>query len=262
MTVGVFDSGVGGLSVLRELRAALPEEDLVYAADTAWCPYGPRSDGEIGERADALTRALLDQGADVVVVACNTATIAALDWLRERFSVPFVGVEPAVKPAAAQTRSGVIGVLATVAALAGPRFRRLVEAHAGDRRVLSQPLPGLVERIEDGDLDGPETRAIVAAAVAPLVAGGADQIVLGCTHYPLIAPVIAEAAGPGATLVDSGAAVARQTARVLDAHGLRGGSGAVRFLSSDPEAARTVISRLWGEPVAVGPVGAAPAARK
>ena len=140
-----------------------------------------------------------------------------------------------------------IGVLATVAALAGPRFRRLVEAHAGDRRVLSQPLPGLVERIEDGDLDGPETRAIVAAAVAPLVAGGADQIVLGCTHYPLVAPVIAEAAGPGATLVDSGAAVARQTARVLDAHGLRGGSGAIRFLSLDPEAARPVISRLWGE---------------
>ena len=233
--VGVFDSGLGGLSVLREMRALLPNEEMLYIADSAWCPYGGRSPEVIAERSSHLTEGLLEMGAKLVVVACNTATIAAVEHLRATYPVRFVGMEPAIKPAVAATKRGLIGVLATGAALSGQKFLKLVETHAGGVRVITRPCPGLVERVEAGDLDGPETRALAGRYVAPLLAAGVDVIVLGCTHYPFLRPLIAELAGPEITLVDTGAAVARQVARVLESDGLRNENpapGAVRILTT------------------------------
>ncbi|HEY1078297.1 MAG TPA: glutamate racemase [Fontimonas sp.] len=213
--VGIFDSGVGGISVLRDIRRILPAEDLIYFADSAHCPYGGKSAAEITERACVITETLLQRGAKLIVVACNTATIAAVEHLRATYPVPFVGMEPAVKPAAAITRSGVIGVLATGAALAGEKFHGLVARHADGVRVITQPCPGLVERVEAGDLGSDETRALVAQYTAPLLAEQADVLVLGCTHYPFLRPLIADVVGPDVQLLDTGEAVARQVQRLL-----------------------------------------------
>lgn len=218
--IGVFDSGVGGISVLRELRALLPQEDFVYYADSGHCPYGGKPRAEIQARACAITETLLERGAKLVVVACNTATIAAVEHLRATYPVAFVGMEPAIKPAVAQTRSGVVGVLATGAALAGEKFHKLLAAHARDVRIITQPCPGLVECVESGDLEGPQTLALVQRYVEPLLAQGADMLVLGCTHYPFLRPLIQRIAGNGVSLIDTGAAVARQTQRLLQRDGL------------------------------------------
>ncbi|TXH03447.1 MAG: glutamate racemase [Nevskiaceae bacterium] len=236
--IGVFDSGVGGISVLRELRALLPSEDLIYYADSGYCPYGGKPREAIIERAVSITEFLLARNAKLIVVACNTATIAAVEHLRATYPMPFIGMEPAVKPAVAQTRSGVVGVLATGAALAGEKFHRLVAQHAAGVRVITQPCPGLVECVERGDLDGAEPRALVQRYTAPLLAAGADTLVLGCTHYPFLRPLIAEVVGDGVALLDTGAAVARQTQRVLEREALlreAGGDGRVDWHSSgDP----------------------------
>lgn len=214
--IGIFDSGVGGISVLRDIRRALPHEDLIYYADSGHCPYGGKPREEIIARAYAITEFLLARGAKLIVVACNTATIAAVELLRATYPVPFVGMEPAVKPAVAQTKTGVVGILATGAALAGEKFHRLMAVHAQDVRVITQPCPGLVERVELGDLSGSETRELVQKYTAPLLAQRVDTLVLGCTHYPFLRPLIAELAGPGVALLDTGEAVARQTRRVLE----------------------------------------------
>ncbi|HUP92182.1 MAG TPA: glutamate racemase [Solimonas sp.] len=218
--VGMFDSGVGGISVLRELHKALPGEDLVYFADSAHCPYGARPPEEIVARATAITDFLLERGCKLVVVACNTATIAAVEHLRASYPVPFVGMEPAVKPACALTKSGVVGVLATGSALAGEKFHKLVAAHAQDVRVITQPCPGLVERVEEGDLGSARTRQLVERYTRPLLAQNADVLVLGCTHYPFLRALIAEVVGPQVRLLDTGEAVARQARRVLERENL------------------------------------------
>ena len=192
--IGVFDSGLGGLSVLRELVAALPQADFLYVSDAGHCPYGGKRAAEITDRAEAITDFLLAQGAKLIVVACNTATIAAIESLRATYAVSFVGMEPAVKPAAALTQSGVVGVLATGAALAGEKLHALIERHAAGVRVLTQPCPGLVERVEAGAIDTPETRTLVRRYTAPLLAQGADVLVLGCTHYPFLRTVIQQEA--------------------------------------------------------------------
>lgn len=247
--VGVFDSGVGGLSVLRELRRLLPDEDFVYYADSANCPYGGKPLVEIQSRAAAITEELLAAGCKLIVVACNTATIAAVEHLRANYPVPFVGMEPAVKPACALTRSGVVGVLATGAALGGEKFHRLVAQHAAGVRVITQPCPGLVESVEGGELDGPRVAELVALYVKPLVRSAADVIVLGCTHYPFLRPIIQEAAGPSVTLLDTGEAVARQTRRLLERDGLlrAAGQGGGRLewrTSADADELRPVVERL------------------
>lgn len=218
--IGVFDSGVGGISVLRELRTLLPHEDFIYYADSGHCPYGGKPQAEIRARACAITEQLLARDAKLIVVACNTATIAAVEPLRETYPVAFVGMEPAVKPAVAQTRSGVIGVLATGAALAGEKFHKLMAAHARDVRIITQPCPGLVECVESGDLDGAQAQALVQRYVAPLLTQGADTLVLGCTHYPFLRALIQRVAGNGVALIDTGAAVARQARRLLERDGL------------------------------------------
>ena len=219
--IGVFDSGLGGLTVLQSLRSLLPGEDFIYFADQAFCPYGGRPETEIRDRAFAVTDALRAEGAKLVVVACNTATIAAVAALRAAVSMPFVGMEPAVKPASALTRTGVVGVLATPGSLAGDKFQHLVATHAQGVKVLTQPCRGWVESVEAGDLDGPVVRQQVRAAVQPLIDAGCDVLVLGCTHFPLLRAVIAELAGPTVTLLETGPAVARQTLRVLEQSGLR-----------------------------------------
>ena len=229
----MFDSGVGGLTVLLDLVAELPDEQLVYVADQAHCPYGGRPAEEIVTRTFVIADTLVAEGAKLLIVACNTATIAAIAPLRERHAVPVVGIEPAVKPAVARSRSHIVGVLATEGSLGGEKFRGLVAEHRGDAEVLTQPCPGLVDRIESGDLDGPETRALIERYTDPLIAAGADVIVLGCTHYPLVRDLIAEVVGPGVELIDPGAAIAQRARTLLTAaNALGAGPGSVDLRST------------------------------
>jgi len=258
--IGVFDSGVGGVSVLREIRRVLPAEDLIYLADSAYTPYGDRPADVIIARSIAMVALLEREGVKTVVVACNTATGVAVDTLRTTFSLPIVAIEPAVKPAAAHTRSGVVGVLATTQTLASERFSKLVNVHAAGVRVVTQAAPGLVERVEAGELSTPATRSLVEQYVAPLVASGADTIVLGCTHYPFLAPLIQDVAGPAVTVIDPAVAVARELRRRLEAADLLASNGRVgtdRFWTTGPvELAQPVIAQLWGAPVEVMRVAA------
>lgn len=251
--VGVFDSGVGGLSVLHAIATALPHEDLIYAADSAYAPYGDRDAEAVGERCEAVTEALLARGAKAIVVACNTATALAVGRLRARFTVPVVAMEPAIKPACAATRSGAVAVLATRQTVAAANTARLCASHAGQARVHLVPCPGLVECIEGGDLAGPALQALLAGYLAPLGAAGVDVVVLGCTHYALVRPAIAAALGPGVAVIDPAPAVARELARRLDQAGLRSRRqrrGRVRFLSSRSDPAnRALLARLWGRPL-------------
>jgi glutamate racemase len=247
--VGVFDSGVGGLSVLRAIRDELPAEPVVYAADSAHAPYGDRPRDYIEERALAMTGFLVDLGAKAVVVACNTATGAAVEALRASFSIPIVAMEPAVKPAAAGTRTGAVGVLATTSTLSSAKFLRLVDQFGAGVQVLVQPCPGLVEQVERAELDTAATRALVDRYIEPLVSQGVDTIVLGCTHYAFLRPLIQASAGAGVALVDPAQAVARELARRLNAADLRSSGrrpgGETFFTSGDVEAAGAVIRRLW-----------------
>ena len=213
--VGVFDSGIGGVSVLREIQRELPAEALIYVADSAHAPYGDKPIAEIQERAFRIVEFLIDQHAKAIVVACNTATGVAVEALRARWTLPFVAIEPAVKPAAAATRTGIIGVLATRQTIASPRFARLAETWANGALILAQPCPGLVEQIERGELTSQKTHDLIASFVRPLVEQGADTLLLGCTHYPFVEPLIASIAGPGVTLVNPAAAVARELRRRL-----------------------------------------------
>jgi glutamate racemase len=225
--VGIFDSGVGGLSILRHIRAQLPHEHLVYVADSGFAPYGDKSEQVVAERSLTIARFLVARGAKALVVACNTATGAAVKLLRERFpEMPIVGVEPGLKPAAAASRNGRIGVLATEGTLAGAKFLQLRDqiSEATGAQFLLQPCRGLADQIEFGELDSSATYAMLARYIAPLLAQGADTLVLGCTHYPLvqasIRDVIASSGARDVVLVDTGEAVARQLGRLLDTAGL------------------------------------------
>lgn len=254
--IGVFDSGVGGLSVLRHIRRVLPNERLIYVADSGHVPYGDKPASYIEQRSLALTRFLIEQGADAIVIACNTATAAAAATLRSQFGIPIVGMEPAVKPAVAATKSGVIGVLATVGTLASARFAALLERYAGEVEIITQGCPGLVERVECGELSGAGTRELIARYTAPLLARGADTLILGCTHYPFLTPLITEVAGDNIALVDTGAAVARQLHSRVRAELPARTSGAVSlsamfWTSGDAAQASRITSMLWGEDVAV-----------
>lgn len=253
--IGVFDSGVGGLSVLREIRRDLPCEDLAYVADSAYAPYGERSNAFIEQRAASVAGFLLNQGAKAIVVACNTATGAAVDALRSCFSVPVIGMEPAVKPAVSATKSGVVGVLATTQTLSSARFSRLLDQHGADVEVVLQACPRLVEQVERGELRSRTTRALVEACVRPLLDRGADTIVLGCTHFPFLADLIQEVAGPEVSLIDPAVAVARELRRRLQSeHRLSSDTtlGSERFWTSgSPDEVQRVASELLMRPVVV-----------
>jgi glutamate racemase len=253
--IGVFDSGVGGLSVLREIHALLPGESLLYVADSGHVPYGEKSPEFIRQRCRTLAAFLLEQGAKALVLACNTATAAGVAELRELYpQLPIVGMEPAVKPAAAATRSGVVGVLATTGTLKSAKFAALLDRFASDVRVITQPCPGLVERIEGGELDSPDTRALLQGWVMPLLAEGCDTLILGCTHYPFIKPLLRELVPESVSLVDTGAAVARQLQRLLaEREQLAAGppQPACFWSSGEPLAMQAVLPLLWGTPARV-----------
>jgi glutamate racemase len=255
--IGIFDSGVGGLTILRAVRQALPCENLVYVADAAHVPYGQKTPEQIRERAMAIGGFLVGQGAKVIVVACNTATAAAIDMLRARLAVPFVGVEPAIKPATAATRSGVVGVLATPSTLASERYRSLIERFAAGIRIVAQPCAGLAEHIERGDLDGERTEQLLRGFVEPLLAAHADVIVLGCTHYPLVAHIVQRIAGPGVAVIENGTAVAKEVARQLTLRGSARmvGTGSEVFWSSGPiQRIEPLLSQLWAPHVRLQPL--------
>jgi len=218
--IGVFDSGLGGLSVLRAIRILLPAENVLYFADQGHVPYGLRPQTEVRAFSEAITRFLLDRRAKLVVVACNTASAAALNHLRLTFpDIPFVGMEPAVKPAAESTRTGKVGILATPATFLGALYESVVERFAANVTLLQDTCPGLVQQIEKGELDTSATRHILETALRPMLENGIDTVVLGCTHYPFVIPLIREIAGPDVRVIDPAPAVARQTARLLDLSG-------------------------------------------
>lgn len=250
--IGVFDSGVGGLSVLRALRAQLPAQPVIYLADQAHVPYGSRSLDEVLHFSREITRFLLAQGAEPIVVACNTASAAALRPLRREFpAAQFVGMEPAVKPASEHTRSGVVGVLATPATFQGKLYASVIERFAQHTRVLEYTCPGLVEEIEAGRLDGERARQILTTGLLPMLEQGIDTVVLGCTHYPFAIPIIQEIVGPDVRVIDPAPAVARQTGRVLAARGALAAPdlpGAVRYITTaDPARLELPLRLLLGE---------------
>jgi glutamate racemase len=254
--IGVFDSGVGGLSVLREIRKQLPGENLLYVADSAHAPYGDKAKEFILGRSTAIVDFFVSQQVKAIVVACNTATGAAIKELRPNYTLPMIAMEPAVKPASERTKTGIIGVLATSKTLSSNNFQILFERFADQVKILPQPCPGLVEQVELGDLNGGKTRALIAEYVQPLMAQNVDIIVLGCTHYPFLASLIQEIAGSSVTVIDSGFAIARELKSRLEKAEIlsdRHSPGSVQFWSSDGTGkAKRVISQLWGSDVEVG----------
>lgn len=255
--IGVFDSGEGGLSVLKEITRLLPEAEYVYYSDNAHCPYGEKSPEYIQDRARAITERLLKEGADVIVVACNTATAAAISVLRSEYSdassqevrdrvreltggrhdhICFIGMEPAVKPAALGTRTGVVGVLATAGTLKGSKYLKTKESVDDQVNVFEHVGRGFVELVEEGRLSGSEAEDVVKASLVPLLSAGADIIVLGCTHYPFLLPVLQKVAGPDIRFIDPAPAVARQLVHVLERDGMLSAGDASSALARNASA--------------------------
>jgi glutamate racemase len=246
--IGIFDSGIGGLSVWREIARQLPHEDTLYFGDQIHIPYGPRSLKQIRSFSEAIARFLLDRGCKIIVVACNTASAAALTHLRSTFpDVPFVGMEPAVKPAAETTRTGVVGVLATPATFQGELYASVVERFANDVKLLKETCPGLVQQIEAGELNTPKTREMLISFLKPILNANADTIVLACTHYPFVIDAIRSLA-PQVNVIDPAPAIARQTDRVLRDRGQRADQSRIGqhqfFSSGDPEKFRAILKTL------------------
>lgn len=247
--IGIFDSGVGGLSVMRHIRARLPHEHLIYVADQAHVPYGSRSLAEIRRLCRAVSRFLLVHQTKLIVVACNTASGAALVNLRQAFpEVPFVGMEPAVKPAAGVTRSAKVGVLATIGTFHSQRYAALMARHAQTVVLFEEPCFGLVEQIEAGAIDTPETRKLLEECLAPMLIAGVDTLVLGCTHYPFVQPLIQSITKNAITIIDPAPAVARQTERVLRESRLLSPQACegdiLAFTTGDPERFSHLARRL------------------
>lgn len=243
--LGILDSGVGGLSVLREIRRRMPTSDIHYVGDSAHCPYGTKEPAQIRERVGTIVEYLLGHDISLIVIACNSATIHAVEWLRDSYPVPFVGMEPGVKPAAAQTRSGVIGVLATEASLAGEKFHHLVSEKSNGARVITQPCPRFVELVERGILDGPEVEDAVREYTEHMLGEGADVLVLGCTHYPFLLPTIRQVVPHSVSIIDTGEAVAR---RVEDISGSsEGSSETIIETSGNLNGLERLVQRLFSE---------------
>ena len=253
--VAVFDSGVGGISVLKHIHALLPHESLLYFADSQYAPYGNKSPELITERCIAIADFLIAKNAKALVVACNTATAAAIDILREKYTMPIIGMEPAVKPAAAATKNGIIGVLATVGTLKSAQFAALLENYGRNVEVVTQACVGLVECIERGELNHDTTKALLQQYCQPLLDEGADTIVLGCTHYPFVRHLIEQIVGKNVAIIDTGAAVAKHLQKKLAEQDLlasENGLANIQFwTNSQAENAKQVISLLWGDNVTV-----------
>ena len=268
--IGIFDSGIGGLSVATAIRQALPMGRLLYFGDNAHVPYGERTENEILAFSKAITAALLAKGCDAIVIACNTASSAALSALREQYpTLPIVGMEPAVKPAVEHTRTGVVGVLATRATVDGRVLADVVERFAQDVKVIRQACPGLAQRIDAGDFDGPTTEAMLRGWITPMLEQGIDALVLGCTHYPLVRPLIERITGPTVRVIEPSEAIARRLKHLLEVHGLIQGSEDLKdplqdhrgnmedaglmdfYTSGDPASFRKILDRLGSKNAAV-----------
>jgi glutamate racemase len=254
--IGIFDSGVGGLSVMAAIKHLLPNEDLIYLADQAHVPYGPRSLDQVRSFSEGITRFFITHNVKLIVVACNTASAAALHYLREILpQIPFVGMEPAVKPAAETTRSGVVGVLATPATFQGELYASVIERFAAGVKVLQDTCPGLVMEIDRGNLTTPKVISILEKALRPMLEAGIDTVVLGCTHFPFAIPAIETIVGPDVRVIDPSPAIARQVQRLLDEGSLRnpGSSpGQVRYLTTgDPTRLENLLSQLVGQAAGV-----------
>lgn len=253
--VGIFDSGVGGLSVFREIRVALPHESIYYVADSANAPWGDKSLEFVRERGLKIARFLVSRDVKAIVIGSNTGTAGSAEALRSNLNVPVVGIEPGVKPAVAATRSRVVGALVPAAMGSSDRMASLLDRFSSDVKVITQPVPGLVEHVEAADLNGPELTRLVEGYVRPLIEAGADTIVLGSTHYVFLKAIISEVAGPNVTLIETGSAVARQLARVLGERGLTApaeSSYTEQFWTSgDPVESGRVMSALLGRGVSV-----------
>lgn len=253
--IGVFDSGAGGLSVLKEIIRVLPRESYIYYSDNANCPYGTKPVEFIRKRAEDIVTELLKKGSDIIVVACNTATAAAISMLRNKYSdksssdvrarvkeltsgrhdhIMFIGMEPAVKPAALNTKSGIIGVLATPGTLHAEKYLTVKELIPHSVHVAEHPGTGFVELVENGILSGPEAESVVKASLCPLLDAGADVIVLGCTHYPFLLPVMKKIAGPDVKFIDPAPAVAKRLASVMEEENLIGGKSGERTEKGRP----------------------------
>ncbi|MGA0805130.1 MAG: glutamate racemase [Pseudohongiellaceae bacterium] len=256
--IGVFDSGAGGLSILSGIRLLLPAENLLYVADTAHAPYGPKGAAYIRARSERILQFFLQRGVKAVVVACNTATTVAIADLRAHHELPIVGVEPAVKPAAALSRSGVVGVLATQGTISSDKFLHLKNRFNHQVEFITCPCPGLVQEIERLDPDPLTLRALLRAFIEPMLARGADTLVLGCTHYPLVRTELQAIAGNDVAVVDAGDAVARELQRRLAERGLLNAvaqEGQVTFFTSgDPAQQACLLGRYWNGPLQVWPL--------
>ncbi|HEY0964016.1 MAG TPA: glutamate racemase [Pseudomonadales bacterium] len=254
--VGVFDSGVGGLSILSGIHDLLPGENLQYVADSAHAPYGTKSEAFIRGRCETIMQFLLRLDVKAVVVACNTATAAAVAQLRDRYELPIIGVEPAIKPAAELSKSGVVGVLATSGTIASEKFVNLQNRFVSRAKILTRACTGLVELIEQVEPNPFTLDRMLHEFIRPLTDAGADTLVLGCTHYSLIKPQIQKAAGPDVRVVDAGAAVAKELQRRLVMHGLVNDSGRGSFVhfhtSGKPEQQNRLLAHYWGKPVHAG----------
>ncbi len=253
--IGVFDSGVGGLSVLKEVRKLLPHENFLYVADSAHAPYGDKSKEFILERSTAIVEFFLNRNIKALVVACNTATGAAVKELRQKYDLPIVAMEPAVKPASERTRTGVIGVMATSRTLASNNSQILFSRFADQVKIIPQACPGLVDHVEQGDLYSDNVRQLLSQYVQPLIVENVDIIVLGCTHYPFLASVIKDIVGASVSIIDSGSAIARELKSRLEKIELlscRHHEGSIQFLSSgETSRAKRVISLLWESEIEV-----------
>ena len=245
--IGIFDSGVGGLTIWKEIADLLPGEYTIYFADSAFAPYGQRDPREILQRCRLITRWLLEKGCKLIVVACNTATTNAIAALRAEFPIPFIGIEPAIKPAALQSQSGKIGVLATRGTLSSALFADTSKLHASGIEIYEQEGKGLVQLIESGITEGPEMQAHLQPLLAPMIAAGIDHLVLGCTHYPYLKPVLQELLPKGLNVLDCGLPVARQTRRILESVNLLnpGAAGTREFYTNgNPEIMQEMLIKL------------------
>lgn len=253
--IGVMDSGVGGISVLKHIHALLPHEHLIYFADSAHAPYGNKSPEEIKQRCFAVADFLITQQVKALVVACNTATGAAIADMRAAYDLPIIGMEPAVKPAAAASKNGIVGVLATVGTLKSAQFAALLESYGRNVEVITQGCIGLVECIERGELSNQSTKTLIQQYCEPLLEAGADTIVLGCTHYPFVRPLIESIVGSDVTIIDTGAAVAKQVQhKLVESESINQSTecAQILFFSNSPyDGAKQVIETLWGKPAII-----------
>lgn len=260
--IGVFDSGVGGLSILKSIHELLPAEDLLYVADSAHAPYGPKGEAFIQARCETIMHFFLQRRVKAVVLACNTATAAAIARLRLEYALPFIGVEPAVKPAAARSRSGVVGVLATSGTIASDKFISLQNQYAEQVKIITRACPGLVELIEQVELDELATKKLLHDFVDPLLQQHADTLVLGCTHYSLIRDLIQQVAGDDVSIVDAGTAVAKELERRLTVTALiESGftAGQVQFFTSgEPAYQQLLLQKYWSRGLMVSPLLTSP----